>query len=487
MKATGSDGAPPGPGPDGRGLWARFRLRRRAARAATEPARGGRGPRLTVRLRLALATAATAVLAGLLALGVTYALLSVRIRTVAGRATASPGAGLSLAIRLDGASHALPIHAADLPDACRQILPPYASPTQPGSPGGAASRAGAVTQTAVNACLAALPATPGSSAFPYEAIALAQRSVDLGQFLALGGIALGALAMLSLGAGWWMAGRILKPLQVITRRAQELSAQVPLGRIALEGPPDELRDLAATIDGLLGRLDSALAAERRFVANASHELRTPLAIQSTVLDVALGDPAADAATLREAAQQVREVGARSQRVIDGLLALARSQDGPGRGEPLDLARAARDAVDGCAIEAARRGVRIDADLRPAPVRGDPALLERMAANLVENAVRYNLPPGEGWAAVRTGTEGGRAVLRVTNSGPVLAPGDVAGLFEPFRRGGADRTDGHRGAGLGLSIVRAVVQAHGGTVTAVARPDGGLEAHVTLPLHEPGAG
>ena len=466
-------------------------MRQRGHRGAAHPEQpapdpAGRGPRAgaaeplapgparpTVRLRLAIATAATALLAGGAALGMTAVLQvsgaavtrSATMASASGPASAAPtplpGRGETIIVGRAGTTGTtLP------PTACRGLLGALPQRLRGPSP--------------VQACQAALEAQAGPGGAARIRIALAQRSLDLAHFLAFGGLALAALAILSLGAGWWIAGRILRPLQVMTRRTQALSAQVPLGRIGLDGPRDELRDLADTIDGLLARLDGALESERRFVANASHELRTPLAIGNAVLDVALGDAGADASTLRKAAEQVRQVNARSERVIDGLLALARSQGGAARHEATDLATAARDAVDASAVEAERRAVAIRQDLAPAPVQGDPALLERLVANLVENGLRYNLQDGEGWVLVRTGVAGGLAALTVANSGPPLDPGEVSGLFEPFRRGGAERTAGNRGAGLGLSIVRAVVGAHDGTVTATARPDGGLEVRVELP-------
>ncbi len=426
---------------------------------------------LTVRMRLALLTAATAVVAGMLVLGGTYALLlPSRIQ--------APDLAARVVLSGRGAGRLLPgkqLAPAQPNGACRafvQLLSRTRKSTVPVQGFGSRSR------NALRQCLASLPPNSGGGVL-IARVQRFQRAEDLRRFLTQGGIALALLALLSLAAGWWVAGRVLGPLQVMTRRVRDLSAQTPLGRIGLQGPRDELQDLADTFDGLLGRLDGALAADRRFVANASHELRTPLAIQETLLDVALADPNANEASLREMAERLRQVNGRSKRLIDGLLALARSQQGLGRWERVDLAAAVADALQMSVPEAC--AVDIHEDLRPAVVRGDPALLERLAGNLVENAIRYNVPGG--WVRVRTESDGGRVWLHVANSGPVIDPVDVAALFEPFRRGRRDRTESRRGTGLGLSIVRAIAGAHNGTATAKARTDGGLEVLVELPLAE----
>lgn len=461
-----STGGPTGAGPGGPASWGR---RYAAALAARLGSRRGGGSRLTVRLRLALLSAVIAVLGGAVLLGASYALLNPQLYQIGGRLI-PPGAGSVPRVVIQYSRAAQP------PAACLALLR---------SPGAAASAAGAAQNAA--ACLAALPkppAAPGAGpndlAFFVSRVSSAQLHLDLRHLLVRGGIALGLLALVALAAGWWVAGRILEPLQVMTRRAQSLSAQMPLGRIRLDGPQDELKALADTFDGLLERLDAALASERMFVANASHELRTPLAIEQTILDVALADPAADAATLRRAAERLRQVNARSRRLIEGLLALARTQAGLWHAEAVDLADVARAAVEAAAQEAAQRGVRVAADFRGAAARGDPALLERLAGNLLENAIRHNVAGEGGWAEVRTWTAGGHALLRVANSGPTIPAGAVPGLFEPFRRGARARTRSHSGAGLGLALVRAVAQAHGGTVTAAARHEGGLEVTVSLP-------
>jgi signal transduction histidine kinase len=294
----------------------------------------------------------------------------------------------------------------------------------------------------------------------------------------------GLLALLLLGTlgvlvSYYLAGRVLRPLQAITAAAQRLSVERLDARIALAGPQDELKQLADTFDEMLGRLEAAFEAQRRFVADASHELRTPLAVMRTEVDVALADPDAGVQDLRAAAEVVREATMRADRLVDSLLLLAQSERlaGPAVRERVELPDVAAQALSAVAAEVQDRRLVVATSYGPAGVLGDRGLLERLAGNLVENAVRHNLP--NGWVRVDTGTVEGRSRLEVSNSGGVLAPDQVAGLFEPFRRYGTART-ARRGAGLGLSIVRAVAELHGGAVRAAARPDGGLTVTVDLP-------
>ena len=276
---------------------------------------------------------------------------------------------------------------------------------------------------------------------------------------------------------WVLTGRTLRPLSTLTRTARALSESSLDQRIRLAGPRDEVADLADTFDDMLDRLQAAFDAERRFVANASHELRTPLAVIRTEVEVTMADPAADAADLRRMGEVVLEATDRANRLLTALLLLARTQArGVSAAQPVDLAEAVGPALSAVAAEVAERGLRVDIDDAEAVVSGDPALLERLVGNLVENAVRHNVTAG--WIEIRTGIDGGRGFLEVASSGPVIDPETLAQLFEPFRQGRRART-GHRGTGLGLSIVRAVVAAHGGTVTATAVPGGGLRVLVRL--------
>jgi len=308
------------------------------------------------------------------------------------------------------------------------------------------------------------------------------RNQALHQLVVQSSIGLGVMALVSVGLGWLVAGRMLRPLQQVTGAARQLSQANLHQRLALEGPQDELKELADTFDGMLARLEAAFDSQRRFVANASHELRTPLAIQRTLVDVALADPDATPDDLRRMAVGVRDAVDRSERLIDGLLVLARSEEGRVPAEAVDLAAAARQAIDQCREEATAAGLRVDPRLEPAATTGSRVLVERLTANLVQNAVRHNLTGG--WIEVETATAGGTARVTVRNSGAVIPPEQVPRLFEPFRRLSPDRVESTRGVGLGLSIVRAVTTAHGGTVTAEPLGSGGLAVTVSLPAGAP---
>jgi signal transduction histidine kinase len=275
--------------------------------------------------------------------------------------------------------------------------------------------------------------------------------------------------------GWLLAGRVLRPLQTITTAARELSASSLHERLALAGPDDELRELGDTFDELLARLEASFESQRQFVANASHELRTPLTLERAILEVTLADPNASSASLRAACERVLAIGEQQERMIDALLALARSERGLERREPLLLDALTGEVLDERREEIARRGLRLDAKLERAPATGDHRLIERLVANLLDNAIRHNV--ADGWVAVTTAAEAGDAVLAVANSGPVIAPEEVERLLQPFRGLGADRVGRREGHGLGLSIVAAVATAHGATLRVHAQPDGGLRAEV----------
>src|SRR5262249_49417091 len=248
------------------------------------------------------------------------------------------------------------------------------------------------------------------------------------------------------------------------------------------GSHDEVAELGATFGAMLDRLAEAFDTQKRFVANASHELRTPLAVMRTEIDVTMSDPDADIDEFRRMGTVVRDASERANALVESLLVLARSEAQAGRRlvrrVPVDLADAATAALSAVGREVGRLGLEITTDLRPAPVVGDPSLLERLAGNLIENAVRYNHGQGRVW--VRTDTDGRTSRLVVGNTGFEVEPDDVPKLFEAFRRGVRVRTGSGRGAGLGLSIVRAVTDAQGGSVRADPLPEGGLEVTVTLP-------
>jgi hypothetical protein len=291
----------------------------------------------------------------------------------------------------------------------------------------------------------------------------------------------GIIVVIGATGGYLLAKQALRPIAKLTRTAQQLSTETLDQRINLGGPDDELRELADTFDEMLARLDTAFDSQRLFVANASHELRTPLSVIRTELEVTLGDPDADAAELRRMGEVVAVAAERAQRLVTSLLALARLQAvGTGElevNEPVDLATVVPGVLDAVASEVAAKELTVETEVEPAPTEGDPRLLERMTGNLVENAIRHNVP--NGWLRVSTGQTGERVWLHVANGGSVIAPGDVDRLFEPFRRGGRVRT-ASRGAGLGLAIVRLIVEAHHGTLRAAAPPFGGLAIRIELP-------
>ena len=304
------------------------------------------------------------------------------------------------------------------------------------------------------------------------------RAEALRQLLIQSGVALAAMAALSAGLGWLMAGRVLRPLQQITATARRMSESHLHQRIALQGPEDELKELADTFDDMLARLDASFESQKQFVANASHELRTPLSIIRTELDVTLSNPDVTPAELQEMAEVVRGAIARSERLIESLLFLARSESGLPERHPTDLAAVVRDVLGDFALAAKDKGVVLRENLSSAWVAGDPALLHRLAGNLVENALAYNHP--DGWIDVSTRQTQRGAELRVTNSGPVVPAESIDALFQPFRRLEPDRTASSSSVGLGLSIVRSVARAHGGDVTAHPGASGGLKVVVLLP-------
>jgi signal transduction histidine kinase len=308
----------------------------------------------------------------------------------------------------------------------------------------------------------------------YAALRAQLRADELHRLLIEYLAALGAMTAVSVAAGWLLAGRALGPLRQITATARRVSGENLGERIALRGPADELKELADTFDGMLGRLDAAFGSQRHFVANASHELRTPLAIMRTEVDVSLADPDANVEELRRMGEAVRETVDRCERLIEGLLMLARSEAATGREEPADLSALAADCITDLRARAREADVDVRDDLEPAWTRGDPALLERMIANLVDNGIQHNLRGG--FLRVSTRTQNGRVLLTVSNGGLRIDAADAQTLTEPFRR--LDRAAG--GFGLGLSIVRSVVDAHGGTIELVAPAAGGLEVRIELP-------
>ena len=311
-----------------------------------------------------------------------------------------------------------------------------------------------------------------------KAQADAYQAAAMHDLLVKSGIALGIMTVISIGLGWLLAGRVLRPLRTITATAQRLSATSLHERLAMTGPDDELKELGDTFDSLLARLERSFDAQRQFVANASHELRTPLARQQTLIEVALADPRPTLDALQGACRRALAASQEQERLIDALLTLAHSQRGLEHRELVDVAAVTRAVVESRRADADRAALRVSTTLNPALALGDRPLVERLASNLVSNAIRHNGP--DGWVDVRTGVQAGRAVLSVANSGVLIPPAEVGRLFQPFQRLGAARTGSRDSTGLGLSIVSAIVLAHDAQVWARALARGGLEVRVCFP-------
>lgn len=290
-------------------------------------------------------------------------------------------------------------------------------------------------------------------------------------------IGLGALTVGAAGLGWLIAGRTLAPMRSITEAAQRAS-ELRLGqRVALTGADDEVKQLADTFDLMMERLDAAFTSQKRFVANAAHELRTPLTAMRTAIEVTLSKPQRTPEQLEAMAERIRGSLERAEATIEALLALATSELGATTIETLDLATAAEDALDTASATIDQHQIAVDAELEPATTHGDRVLLERMIANLVENAVRHNRPGG--WIGIRTYGRDGSTVFEVANTGPQVSAEELPRLFEPFARA-SERLDFQDGVGLGLSIAEAIARAHNTSITARPRLDGGLELSITLP-------
>jgi signal transduction histidine kinase len=294
-------------------------------------------------------------------------------------------------------------------------------------------------------------------------------------------VALLVITAIAVITGWLLAGRALAPLRKITTTARRVSGENLGERIALQGPDDELKELANTFDRMLGRLDGAFESQRHFVANSSHELRTPLAIMRTEIDVALADPDASTEELRAMGEAVRDTVDRCESLIASLLLLARSEATTGHEEPLDLAELVADCITDISARVHEAGIRVETDLPEAWIDGDPSLIERLIANLIDNGIRHNEPGG--WLSVTTEVRDHRVLLRVANGGERIDPSAAADLAEPFRR----LSRSVAGFGLGLSIVQAIAAAHRGDAVLDPRAEGGLEVTVALPVQAGGAG
>jgi signal transduction histidine kinase len=329
------------------------------------------------------------------------------------------------------------------------------------------------TLKALSGCKSAEAAYQAGTAAGIQAL----RQNTLAKLLGFWLLALGVMTVVSGGLGWFMSGRVLRPVRVITETARRASDQHLGERLALTGATDELKELADTFDDMLERLDAAFATQRRFVADASHELRTPLTVMRTAIDVTLAKPSPTARQLTDMAVRVRGSIDRAEGMVEALLLLAVSEQGKLTAEFADLATWAEDAIDAAGPEIERMQLRVDAALDPAETTGDPQLLERMISNLVDNAVRHNQPGGH--IRLSTGSTDATVYLEIANSGPFIPEDAVPSLFEPFRRL-AVSAGPRDGVGLGLSIARSVATAHQATVTARSKPGGGLDICVIMP-------
>ncbi|HWE33289.1 MAG TPA: ATP-binding protein [Solirubrobacteraceae bacterium] len=333
------------------------------------------------------------------------------------------------------------------------------------------------SSTVVATAVRAAPGPGGGRLVFPVGIAQNQHSTDVARLLEASWVVLLLTAVGSAVLGWFIAGRVLRPLREITGTARTISAGNLHQRLALAGPQDEFKQLGDTLDDLLARLEASFESQRRFVANASHELRTPLTAERTLLQVALADPGASVESLRAMCEELLANGIEQERLLESLLTLASSERGLDRRDPIDVAALVADGVEAERPELERRGIELRSALWPAATAGNAALVERLVANLVENALEHNVQDG-GYVEVRTATEGDRAVLAIANSGPVISPDQVDRLLEPFQR--LDRTrradaNGHHG--LGLSIVRAIATAHAAELEVSAPASGGLRVTV----------
>jgi signal transduction histidine kinase len=294
--------------------------------------------------------------------------------------------------------------------------------------------------------------------------------------LVLPGIALAIMAVISLLSGWLIAGRMLRPVLTMTERLHRISEHTVHERLALPGPRNELKDLADTVDELLGRLEAALDAHKRFVANAAHELRTPLTVERALIEEPLIDPDASIESFRENFERLLVVSERRGQLLESLLTLSSSEHARAPDGWVDLGALIEQTLHDRAADVERHGLRVVRTLRPQRITGDEVLLARLLANLCDNAIHYNVPGGTVEIGVRRRV--GQVVLSVANTGQPVPPAQVDRLFEPFQRMQRTTDDGHHG--LGLSIVRAIATAHGAGVSAHARPGGGLAIQVAFP-------
>jgi signal transduction histidine kinase len=404
--------------------------------ARLAPAAWLRAPRPTARLRLTLLYGALFLLSGAALLAVTYLLFE----------------QASAAVRFPGG---VQVFFGALP---RNPLPPRGHPSAPAS-----------QQTG--------KLTPAQAA-EVQAQVAQLHAFALHELLVRSGIALGLTAVISVALGWLVAGRVLRPVRTISATARQISASNLDERLRLDGPDDEFRELAATLDDLLSRLQAAFDSQRHFVANASHELRTPLTLDRVLLERALRKPEPTQAFWRATCERLLASSQQQDRLIDALLTLARSEAGLSTCESFELSAAINTVLLSPELDTGHTGLHIQTETGPAAVSGDPRLIERLVRNLLDNAIRYNQPSGQ--VDITASTRSGHAVLVVTNTGPAIPAPDINRLFQPFQRLAPNRSSQPDGTGLGLSIVKAIADVHDATITATPRPHGGLIIEVSFP-------
>ena len=415
-------------------------------------------PRPTVRLRLTLLYGSLFLVAGALLLGITYGLAAKNVSDSAKQVFVLKGALIRAAPGPGGSPKA----AQQSGTVSSRVVPYFA-------------QGGANVTTALPAGLPAKlrPTAEALQVAANESVHQVRKS-QLSALLTESAIALVIMAFVSIGLGWLVAGRVLAPVRMMNARVRQITEHSLHERLALSGHDDELKELGDTFDELLARLERAFESQRLFVANASHELRTPVTVERALVEVALADPDATLESLRDTCGRVLVAGQQQERTIEALLTLARSQRGVLVREPVDLAAVAAEVVNG----AERDGIRIESQLEPAATLGDQGLIERLVANLLDNAIHHNLPGG--WARVSTAVSDGYPTLTVTNSGAVIPSQETERLLEPFRRLNGDRTRHGDGVGLGLSIVGAISTAHAAELEIAAPPGGGLAVTVAFP-------
>jgi signal transduction histidine kinase len=439
--------------------------------------------RVNLRLRLTLLSGACFLLGAAAVLALTYGLFASHGSSSQSRAVPYPWAAGQVAGAIaTGQASGLPLPTnrrkvlmtqRTLPDGAEIIT--AATSGSRSSSGGGGSKASASPDVSYRRLASSLQDQLDLTVVKANNELTTQRHRSLSSLLTWSGVALGVMAVVSMLLGWLLAGRALRPLRAMTSRAREITEENLHARLSVDTREDELGELAHTFDGVLARLERAFVAQDRFVANASHELRTPVTLERALLETALANPDADADELRHTCERVLASTEQQQRMIEALLTLARSQGGTDVDAPADLAELVQDAVE--LREHRLVGLTLATDLHPAPLRGDPALLERLVANLIDNAIVHN-GEDEAWITVETGhDDAGGSWLRVSNSGPEIPAPMISELFEPFRRVGSERTATATGVGLGLSIVHAIADVHGAVIHAGPVQGGGLRVEV----------